>query len=462
MSEKFAQRGAQRSARAGNTGHKSEYAARGDKPMRISVIGAGYVGLVTAAGIASWGHSVTCVDVDKEKVNLINGGISPLCEAGLDELLSDCVVSSGNLKASTEYDSVMDTDMTLICVGTPSNSDGSIDLSFLRDASRRIGDVLARKKGYHLVVTRSTVLPGTTMRVVIPLLEKHSGRKVGRNLGIGYNPEFLQEGKAVKAFFNPDRIIVGEVQKRAGDNLTEIFRKTAAPVFRTDVTTAETIKYASNAFLATKISFINEIGNVCQKVGVDVYDVVRGLSFDYRIGDKFLSAGIGFGGSCLPKDLRALVHASSATLGYDPRLLRAVLDVNEAQVLKIVEMAEEKLGNLKGKRLSILGLAFKPDTDDVREAPAIKIIPVLLKKGAIVKTYDPEATANARKVLPNGVKYCRSTAEAITGSDCVLILTEWNEFRDESLYKGKTVIDGRRALDPRKARAVCDYQGICW
>ena len=430
--------------------------------MKISVIGAGYVGLVSAAGLASTGYSVVCIDTDNEKVDLVNRGISPLHEAGLGDLLSRCVLSEGSLRTSTEYDEVLDTDISLICVGTPSNSDGSIDLSYVREAAKSIGGVLKAKDGYHLVVTRSTVIPGTTMDVVIPLLEKYSGKKAGGDIGVAFNPEFLQEGKAVQAFFNPDRIIIGELDSKSGDILTELYRDMPAPIVRTDVATAEMIKYASNAFLATKISFINEIANICHRLGIDVYEIVNGLSFDYRIGDRFLNAGIGFGGSCLPKDLRSLVHASVTKLDYPAPLLRAVLDVNEAQVLKMVDVAERKLGNLDGKRVAILGLAFKPKTDDVREAPALRVIGVLLEKGALVTAYDPEAMENARIVLPEGVGYCDSAAEAIADSDCVLIMTEWEEFRDENLYKNKTVIDGRRALDPRKACALCDYQGVCW
>lgn len=430
--------------------------------MKVSVIGAGYIGLVTAVGCARNGHSVVCIDTDKSKVDLINQGTSPLYEEGLDELLSHCVGVAANLKATEEYQEVLGTDITLMCVATPSNSDGSINLGYVRDAARRVGHVLGRKKSYHVVVTRSTVIPGTTTDVIIPLVEKYSGKRVGEHIGIAYNPEFLQEGRALKAFFNPDRIVIGESDKKAGDILAGIYQGISAPTFRTDVTTAEMIKYASNAFLATKISFINEIANISHKLGVDVYEVVKGLSFDYRIGDKFLSAGIGFGGSCLPKDLRALVYASSIKLGYSALLLKAVLDVNEAQALKIVDAAERKLGDLDGKKVSVLGLAFKPNTDDMREAPSVRIIEVLMEKGASVKAYDPGAMENAKAVLPAGVEYCNTAEEAIGDSDCILIVTEWDEFRDENLYKGRTVIDGRRALNPRKANAVCDYQGVCW
>jgi UDPglucose 6-dehydrogenase len=430
--------------------------------VKISVIGAGYVGLVSAAGLASNGHSVVCIDTDNKKVSLVNRGMSPLHEAGLGDLLSRCVLSEGSLKASTEYSEVLDTDITLICVGTPSNSDGSINLSYIREAARGVGSVLKAKNGYHLVVTRSTIIPGTTMGVIVPLLEKYSGKKAGEGIGIAFNPEFLQEGKAVQAFFNPDRIIIGELDSKSGDLLSELYSYVSVPVVRTDVTTAEMIKYASNAFLATKISFINEIANICHRLGIDIYEIVKGLSFDYRIGDRFLNAGVGFGGSCLPKDLRSLVHASSTKLGYPAPLLRAVLDVNDAQALKIIEIAEQKLGDLDGKKVSVLGLAFKPGTNDVREAPALRVIGALLEKGASVTAYDPEAVENARTVLPQGVRYCDSAAGAIADSDCVLIVTEWDEFKDENLYKGKTVIDGRRALNPRKACVLCDYQGVCW
>jgi UDPglucose 6-dehydrogenase len=430
--------------------------------MKISVIGAGYVGLVSAVGFASAGHDVVCIDTDKNKVNSVNKGISPLCEAGLEELISTHVLRSGNLKASTEYKDISGTDISLICVGTPSQKDGSIDLSYVVDAVEKIGSVLRSKDGYHVVVTRSTIIPGTTKDVVVPLLEKCSGRKTGDAIGVVFNPEFLQEGTAVRAFFNPDRIIIGECDTKAGDIVAELYKDTAGPIVRTDMTTAEMIKYASNAFLATKISFINEIANICHKLGVDVYDVVEGLKFDYRIGDRFMNAGIGFGGSCLPKDLKALTHTSSIILDYPAPLLKAVLQVNEVQALKMIEVAEQMLCDLGDKVVSVLGLAFKPNTDDIREAPSLRIIEVLLKKGAHVKVYDPQAMENARAVLPSSVQYCDGAAEAIEDSDCVLIVTEWEEFRDESLYRGKLVIDGRRALNPQKANSVCDYLGICW
>jgi len=430
--------------------------------MRISVIGAGYVGLVTAVGLASNGHKVVVVDKDHIKVNLINQGKSPLNEEGLDSLLSHCIGITKNLKASAEFDEIVDTEISLICVGTPSNADGSINLSQIKDVAKIIGNTLRDKNDYHTVVTRSTIIPGTTTDIIIPILEKHSGKSSRGEFGVAYNPEFMQEGKAITAFFKPDRIIIGQSEHTTGDKVEEIYRNITAPVFRTSISTAEMIKYASNAFLATKISFINDIANICHKLGVDVYEVVSGLSFDYRIGESFLSAGIGFGGSCLPKDLRALYYTSFNKLHYPAPLLKAVLDVNEMQSLKILQVAEQKLGDLDGKNLCVLGLAFKPGTDDVRDAPAIRVIKLLLERGASVTAYDPAAIANAKSILPQEVKFCNSESEAIQDSDCVLIMTEWDQFRDETLYRDKMVIDGRRALDPRKARALCDYQGLCW
>jgi UDPglucose 6-dehydrogenase len=278
---------------------------------------------------------------------------------------------------------------------------------------------------------------------------------------VAVNPEFLQEGKALHGFFSADRIIIGEEEKRAGDMIEELYKDIPAPVIRVGITTAEMIKFASNAFLATKISFINDIGNICRRLGVDVYDVVRGVGVDYRIGEHFLSAGIGFGGSCLPKDLEALVH-SSKDLGYQPLVLESVLEVNRNQVLNMLRMVEGKLGNLKGKKICVLGLAFKPNTDDVRNAPALGVIRMLVEKGASVRAYDPLAMPNAKRMLPEQVTFCDNAKEAVSDCHCVLVLTEWDEFRHKCLYRGRVVFDGRRIIDPGEARTLCDYHGICW
>ena len=428
--------------------------------MRISVIGAGYVGLVTAAALASKGHDVIVVDIDETRVSMINQKKSPIFEEGLDDMLSSCI-ESNRLKATRDYEEILATDITLICVGTPSNPDGSMNLSYITESAGDIGRMLGAKSERHTVVVRSTVVPGTTKGIIIPALEQYSRKKAHVDFDVAVNPEFLQEGKALQGFFNPDRIIIGEEERRAGDMVEKLYEGISAPVIRMGITTAEMIKFTSNAFLATKISFINDIGNICRRLGVDVYDVVKGVGVDYRIGEHFLSAGIGFGGSCLPKDVKALVH-SSRDLGYQPLVLESVLEVNKNQILNMLRMVEGKLGNLEGKTICVLGLAFKPDTDDVRNAPALEIIKLLIEKGASVKAYDPLAMPNAKKVLPEKVKYCRDANEAVSNCNCILVLTEWNEFKDESLYHGKVVFDGRRILEPKRVGMMCDYQGICW
>lgn len=428
--------------------------------MEISVIGAGFVGLVTASALASKGHKVAVIDTDVAKVDSINKGKSPIFEEGLNELLYDCIKSE-RLMATCAYSDIIDTSITLICVGTPCNSDGSIDLRYITDSAKDIGKMLGKKSEHHTVIVRSTVVPKTTEEVIIPVLEKYSGKRTRKDFDVVFNPEFMQEGKALQGFFYPDRIIIGESEKRAGDLVEQFYKGISAPILRTTITTAEMIKYASNAFLATKISFINEIGNICKEFGIDVYDVAKGISFDYRIGDRFLNAGIGFGGSCLPKDVSALVQASG-TLGYRPRLLESVMEINENQALKMVQMVEQKLGNLEDKSICVLGLAFKPNTDDIRNAPALTIIRLLIEKHAKVKAYDPQAMPNARLELSKEVTYCDSAAEAVSNCDCILILTEWNEFKNTNLYRDKMVFDGRRVLDPNSRGTLSDYHGICW
>jgi UDPglucose 6-dehydrogenase len=428
--------------------------------MKISVIGAGYVGLVTAAALASKGYDVIVVDTDKTKISMVNRKKSPIFEEGLDDMLSNCI-ESNRLRATGDYEEILATDITLICVGTPSNPDGSMNLSYITESAGDIGRILGAKSERHTVVIRSTVVPGTTKGIVIPALEQYSGKKANVDFDVAVNPEFLQEGKALHGFFNPDRIIIGEEEQGAGDMVEKLYEGISAPVIRMGITTAEMIKFTSNAFLATKISFINDIGNICRRLGVDVYDVVKGVGVDYRIGEHFLSAGIGFGGSCLPKDVKALVH-SSRDLGYRPLVLESVLEVNKNQISNMLRMVEEKFGNLKGKTICVLGLAFKPDTDDIRNAPALEIIRMLIEKGATVKTYDPLAIPNAKRVLPEKVIYCNDAKEAVNNCDCILVITEWDEFRDESLYRGKVVFDGRRILEPKRVGMICDYQGICW
>ncbi len=427
--------------------------------MNISVIGTGYVGLVTGAGLAEKGHNVVCVDIVKEKVDLINSGKSPIYEKGLEEILKKHV--GKNLKASTDLNAaVLGTDATFICVGTPSRSDGSLDLAYVKKAVEETGKALKEKKAYHTVIIKSTVLPGTTHEELIPLLEKSSGKKAGIGYGVATNPEFLRESIAVEDVRKPDRIVIGSTDKKSEDIVSGIYSGFDSPQFKTDIKTAEMIKYASNAFLASKISFINEIGNICKILGIDTYDVAKGISLDHRISPYFLSSGLGWGGSCFPKDLDALKYESKK-LGYEPRLLNAVSDVNADQPKKMLELAKKKTGPLKGKKVAVLGLAFKGGTDDTRDTPAFPVIDLLLKEGAFVVAYDPQAGKNAKKAYGGKIGYSETAAGALKDADVALVVTDWDEFRelDYSGMKKKVVIDGRNIVKNRKD---VDYEGLSW
>lgn len=415
--------------------------------MRISVVGLGYVGIVTGACLAKLGHRVVSLDVDRDKVKAINNGISPIRENGLDEILEQV-----HMEASTHYQTILDSELIFICVGTASNEDGSISLQHVAEATEQIAEVLRGKEAYCVICVKSTVTPGTTEELVIPILVK-SGRKLGKDFGVCMSPEFLREGKAIYDFMNPARVIIGEYDKRSGDMLLNLYCSFSAPIVRTDLKSAEMIKLASNAFLATKISFINEIGNVCKQLGIDVYEVAKGMGFDERVGSKFLNAGIGFGGSCLPKDLRGLV-AGSRLIGYEPKILQEVLNLNDEQALKPIKLLKKHI-SLKDAAVGILGLAFKPGTDDVRDSSAIKIVRALLQEGAKVRAYDPQAMGNFKSLFPQ-VEY--TTKEEVLNSDGILIVTEWEEFSELS-YRGKIVIDGRRIPKAREARI---YEGVCW
>ncbi|MEM2146946.1 MAG: nucleotide sugar dehydrogenase, partial [Candidatus Jordarchaeaceae archaeon] len=324
------------------------------------------------------------------------------------------------------------------------------------------------KTSYHLVVIKSTVIPGTTENVILPIIEGGSGKREGTDFGLCVNPEFLREGAAVQDFRNPTRIIIGSNNKNAGDTLERVFRLFNSPILRTDIRTAEMIKYANNAFLATKISLINEIANICKEFKVDVKKVAEGIDLDFRIGPFPFRAGLSFGGSCFPKDIQALISASNS-MGYNPILLTSVLDVNRKQSLKIIELAKEVLGSLNGKNFTLLGLSFKPNTDDMREAPSLTIIPALIEEKANVTVYDPRAMGNAKKIFGERVKYASNALEASKGSDCLMIVTEWDEFKNLSLNEIKSVmrtpliVDGWRLLNPEAVKeAGFKYKGIGW
>ena len=416
--------------------------------MRISVIGAGYVGLTSGACFARLGNEVVLIDIDRQKVKAINGTTSPVYEEGLSELLSQV-----DIKVGSDYQQATNSEAIFICVGTPPNEDGSVSLGQITEATKEISQLLKRKEDYCVVTVKSTVPPGTTEELVIPILAQ-SGKRVGRDFGVCMSPEFLREGKAIYDFMNPARVIIGEYDKGSGDMLLNLYCSFNAPILRTDLKTAEMIKLASNAFLATKVSFINEIGNICKQLGIDVYEVAKGMGVDDRIGSKFLNAGIGFGGSCLPKDLSMLV-ARAKEIGYEPRILEEVSNLNEKQALKPIELLKKHVP-LKGASIGLLGLAFKPGTDDVRESRAIKVVDALLGEGAIIKAYDPLGVENFKKLFPQ-IQYLSQKEEALT-CDAVIIITEWEEF-NELDYRDKIVIDGRRIPKAMEARI---YEGVCW
>ena len=427
---------------------------------RISIAGTGYVGLVTAVGFASKGYKVIVSTHDPEKVALINKGVPPFYEAGFEELLRK-VVRKGYLKCVLDSgEAVLDTDITFVAVGTPSQQDGSIDLQYIQRSAREIGGALKRKNTYHLVVVKSTVVPGTTENMVKPTIEKHSGKRCGVDFGLCMNPEFLREGSALHDTLHPDRIIIGEYDKKSSDTLDAIYRdfygEEAPPTVRTNLPTAELIKYANNAFLATKISFINTIANICEKIpGADVTMVAKGIGLDQRINPRFLRAGLGYGGSCFPKDVKALI-AFSKVQGYEPMLLNAVEDVNNIQPYRAVELVRKLVSSLEGKRIAILGLAFKPNTDDMREAVSIKIVNRLLEEGARVTVYDPFSMKNAEEIFGARVTYASTAIECFTDADGCILVTEWDEFKTVKpedfieRMREPVVIDGRRIYDPKE------------
>lgn len=430
--------------------------------MDISIIGTGYVGLVSGVGFASKGHDVTCVDIIQEKVDKINQGVPPIYEKGLGGLLKD-MVDKDRLKATKDtVEAVKNTDVTFICVGTPSREDGSIDISGIEKAAEDISEGLEEKDDYHVVCVKSTVVPGTTDQKVLPILER-SGKKVGKDFGLGMNPEFLREGIALDDFLKPDRIVIGGWDERSIDTIKECYLDFDAPKLESNIRTAEMIKYASNALLATKISFANEMSRIAEKIGVDVYDVMDGVGLDHRINRDFLNAGCGFGGSCFPKDVKAILDQAEKH-GIESKILNAVLDVNETQPIHTVELLERNIGSLEGKRIAILGLAFKGGTDDIRETRALPIVKELLSKGADIIGYDPEAVDNFAELVDD-MEFADSIEEALEGADACIIQNDWDEFkklksRDFKPMKNKLIIDARRLLDHRELDADIDYVGI--
>ncbi len=438
---------------------------------RIAVVGAGYVGLVMAACFAKK-YEVLCVDVDEGKVDAINEGKAPFFEPGLDELLQE-VHRAGSLVATTDAaQAVLGADFVFISVGTPSTHTGAPDLSFVRAAAHAVGKALAEKDGYTVVVQRSTVIPGSTRGVVLEAIQRASGKTCGEGFGIAFVPEFLREGNAVTDFLNPDRIVIGTEDERVRKKLLALytdFYENLPPskILLMSVESAELVKYASNAFLATKISFANEIALLAELVdGVDVVDVMRGVGLDHRINPHFFGAGAGFGGSCFPKDLRALIHFAR-THAVDPLVLEATFKRNEAQACHIVDLAEDALGGLGGKRVALLGLAFKPNTSDMREAPSLRIISELIERGVgEIVGCDPRALEEARRILGDRIEYAAKPEDALRGADCAIVVTEWAEFARLKpqdfirLMRNPVVIDGRRLYPPSEFEGKLVYIAV--
>lgn len=422
--------------------------------MNLTLIGGGYVGLVTAACLSHLNYNTTVIEIFPEKVAAINRAEPPIYEDGLDTLLKTHI--SANLRATTQYTPVQTSDVIFIAVGTPPNPDGSANLSYIIAAAETIADELAKSHAeYPVIVVKSTVPPGTTKNVVEPIIRR---KNPDLSFGICMNPEFLREGRAVKDFLHPDRIIVGSSDPKTIRIMHELYTGIAAPIIDVDPTAAEMIKYTSNALLATKISFANEIGNLCKQLGVNVYEVMAGVGMDSRVSPKFLNAGCGFGGSCFPKDVSALASIAREH-GVTPTLLNAVLAVNDSQPLRMVELLETRIGSLSGKRIAVLGLAFKDNTDDVRESRSIPVIEALRRKGAVPVLFDPMAMDTMKAVFPDE-EYASSAAAALTHADGCLVMTEWPEFAklgsEFDAMRERVIIDGRHIL------TIDDAEGICW
>jgi len=411
--------------------------------MRIAMIGSGYVGLVSGACLSEFGHEVVCIDKDAKKIDDLNKGKVPIFEPGLDEVVA-ANARAGRLAFTTDLaPAVAQADAVFIAVGTPSRrGDGHADLSFVFGAAEEIGRAL---NGYTVVVTKSTVPVGTGKKVEDII------RKIRPEVefDVASNPEFLREGSAIEDFRRPDRIVVGAETERARNVLKEVYRPlylNETPIVFTSRETSELIKYAANAFLATKITFINEMADLCERVGADVQEVARGIGLDGRIGGKFLHAGPGFGGSCFPKDTLALLKTSQDA-NAPVRIVETVVNVNEARKAKMAEKIVDAFGDVKGKTIAVLGLTFKPNTDDMRDAPSLVIVPKLQAAGARIRAYDPEGATEAKKVLE--VETCGDAYEAINGADGVVILTEWNEFRALDLDRVKLLLKRPLMVDLR-------------
>ncbi len=426
--------------------------------MKICMIGTGYVGLVSGACLADFGHEVTCVDIDADRVRVLREGGIPIYEPGLSDVVARNV-SASRLAFTTDVGrAVREADVVFIAVGTPSLPDGGTDLSYVFDAAR---DVARNLHGYTVVVQKSTAPVGTARRVGETLAAE---APEGAEFDVVANPEFLREGSAVEDFMRPNRVVIGAESDRAREMMRQVYNPLyllETPIVATGLETAEMIKYASNAFLATKISFINEIAAICERVGANVDDVARGMGLDGRIGRKFLHAGVGYGGSCLPKDVASLLHVAREH-GYDAPLVSAAHEINRQLVDRAIDKLRDAVGGeLRGRTVALLGLAFKPNTDDLREAPSLRLVDALVAEGARVKAYDPIAVENFRRT-PHGdaIEYGRNAYDAAEDADAVILVTEWNEFREldferlRRLMAGNAFVDCRNVYTPERMEAA--------
>ena len=427
---------------------------------KICVIGTGYVGLVTGTCFADLGNEVLCLDIDANRIEKIKQGIMPIYEPGLEQLVSQNI-NAGRLKfTNNDVDALKDAEFAFIAVGTPSGVDGEADLQYVRSAAEKIADLVNHPI---IVVNKSTVPVGTGDWVADIIRKRRAGQML--DFSVVSNPEFLREGSAINDFMFPDRVVLGSVHRDAASKVAQLYLSLRCPIMITDLRTAEMIKYASNAFLATKISFINEMANICDELGADVRQVAQGMGMDKRIGSSFLDAGLGWGGSCFPKDVKALAHMA-VLHGSNTQLLQAVMDINRNQRRRVVLRLRKALGGLDEKVIGVLGLSFKPNTDDIREAPALEVIHLLEVEGAIIKAYDPQAMELAKSILPKAI-LCKTPYEVAEGADALILATEWNEFKQldfERVYelmRTKFIMDGRNLWDPERMRCLgFTYFGI--
>lgn len=412
--------------------------------MHIAVIGTGYVGLVTGSCFAEFGVDVTCVDVDEEKISRLRDGVMPIYEPGLEQLVAKNT-QAGRLRFTINVQEAIEQALVIfLAVGTPPKEDGAPDLSFVEAAACSIADYM---NGYKVIVTKSTVPIGTGEHLRKIINER---KKTKANFGIVSNPEFLREGAAINDFMRPDRVVIGSRDEEAIAIMKDLYRPLyliEAPFVITSLEAAELTKYAANAFLATKISFINEVANLCERIGCDVHDVARGIGMDKRIGNKFLHPGPGFGGSCFPKDTRAM-SSVARQFECDALIVDAVIEVNQRQRQEMLKKVTKLIGKLDGATVAVLGLAFKPETDDMREAPSIEIINGLIAQGANVRAYDPVAKAEAMKILPH-IEYAEDEYTAVTGADALVFVTEWNQFRALDMSRIRDLMNTPRIADLR-------------